>query len=82
MPLDPYDTVKLPALTQSIDFILPGYAAANADAIFVIERWKGKLMLQVYADITQEQPTHSIDLSGAAAHLRPFPPSPDAPVPD
>ena len=42
-----------------------GCAAEEDGAVAYIEFYEGKYTLRVWADINQEDPTHSIDLSGA-----------------
>jgi len=42
-----------------------GSCAEEFGAIAYIEFYEGKYTLRVWADINQEDPTHSIDLSGA-----------------
>jgi hypothetical protein len=53
---------------------LDGYSQKTAGDhngyLLALELYKGKPMLRVWGDINQEEPTHTIDLSGAAQSLR------------
>lgn len=64
----PY-AVEVAAGPRSIGIYVPGYGAATAkpgvDPIAVLEFREGDPFLVVWGDINQEDPTHTIDLSGA-----------------
>lgn len=56
--------VSLSDLAVGLQF--DGYKAANGDEIISVEVFEDKLVLHVWADINQEDPTHSIPLEAAA----------------
>lgn len=47
-----------------------GTSTSEGDAPIFIENYEGKWILHVWADINQEDPTHSIDLSRAMERNR------------
>lgn len=66
---------EIDASGASVDISVTGYGTAGMEPgygpIAMLEYWGGKLRLIVFADITQEEPTHIIDLSGSRESLRP-----------
>ncbi|MFA5766319.1 MAG: hypothetical protein WC919_00150 [Candidatus Paceibacterota bacterium] len=60
---------------EGLGIYIAGYSTNCAaddyeDAIFYLEIQDGKPILRVWADINQEEPTHTIDLSGANVNRR------------
>jgi hypothetical protein len=72
-PSEPYSAVRV-THTQGIDVLpeglgLYGMLPGDGGPIY-LERYDGVWKLHVWADINQEDPTHTIDLSGASETLR------------
>jgi len=59
------DKVTVTADERGVYIKVKGYSCANSDEIIMLENYGGKLRLHIWADIKEEDPSHTIDLEGA-----------------